>query len=399
MQRHPSRHGAAVIARKSKRTGTTTFSIKYADAVGVPAWERLGTDTEGWTRKKAREELDQRLVAVRTEGYRKPTGITFADVAGEWFETYPWTKRLKRSTVLGYKTILDRYLLPHLGDLPIGQLDFRVLDRYVADRLGEGLAAGTVNHHLNIVSLVVRSARKQGLLRQNPVELVDRPRSRRRRWRILDPSEVARVRTAFSALAGEEEDEDERAWIEECECIFVVVYAIGLRRGEVLGLRWRHVALADPAGPTLRVEETFVRNRSDTPKSESSERTIALGPVAAEALFEHRARTAYEGDDERVFCHPKTGRAIEPKRYAKTFRKALARAKVSGEVRPFHDGRHSAITNAARAGLAAAVLQARAGHANMTTTQRYIDLAGVRFKEEAELAEARIFGELGSTDG
>jgi integrase len=397
MQRHPSRHGAAVITRKSK-SGVVTFSIKYLDAAGEPAWERLGTDTDGWTRKKAREILEQRLVDVRREGLRRTTGVVFSDVARDWLATYPTTKRLKRSTTDGYRTIVDGYLIPHLGQLPIGMLDVAALDRYVADRLRERLAPGSVNRHLNVISLVVRAARKQGLLRANPVELVDSPREPRRRWRILDPSEVARVRTAFAEFVAEAQDEAERTWIEQAACVFVVMYATGLRRGELLGLRWRAVALADPAGPTLRVEETFVRNRIDTPKSVNSERTIALGPVAAEALFERRAQTAYDGEDERVFCS-QTGGTLDPNRYAATCRRALTKAKITEAVRPFHDGRHSAITNAARAGIPAAALQARAGHATITTTQRYIDLAGVRFKAEAELAEARIFGNVGSTNG
>jgi hypothetical protein len=59
--------------------------------------------------------------------------------------------------------------------LPIDQLDVAVLERYVADGLAEGLAPATINRHLNVVSLIVRSARKRKLLRENPVELVDRP--------------------------------------------------------------------------------------------------------------------------------------------------------------------------------------------------------------------------------
>jgi integrase len=123
--------------------------------------------------------------------------------------------------------------------------------------------------------------------------------------------------------------------------------ASGLRRGEVLGLRWRNVHLADPAGPTLRVCETVVRGRADTPKSAASERTIAIGPKLSEELFEHRGRTAYGGDDEPVFCHPKKGSVLDHKRYAETFREALARAEITDRVRPFHDGRHSAITHEA----------------------------------------------------
>jgi integrase len=75
-----------------------------------------------------------------------------------------------------------------------------------------------------------------------------------------------------------------------------------------------------------------------------------------------------------------------------TLAAALERARVKHRVRPFHDFRHTAITHAAAAGNAPAAIQARAGHADFSTTQRYINLAGVVFREEAEQAEARILG-------
>jgi integrase len=83
----------------------------------------------------------------------------------------------------------------------------------------------------------------------------------------------------------------------------------------------------------------------------------------------------------------------DPKRYAATLRQVLERAKVDGYVRPFHDGRHTSITNAAAAGVAPAALMARAGHSDFKTTQGYIDLAGETFREEAELAEERMLGQ------
>jgi integrase len=61
-------------------------------------------------------------------------------------------------------------------------------------------------------------------------------------------------------------------------------------------------------------------------------------------------------------------------------------------MRPFHDGRHTALTNAAVAGNAPAAIQARAGHADFSTAQRYIDLAGVAFRDEAQAAEDRVLG-------
>jgi integrase len=126
--------------------------------------------------------------------------------------------------------------------------------------------------------------------------------------------------------------------------------------------------------------------------SRAPARTLARGAVVAEALFEHRARTPFSGGDDRVFCHAQTGGPHDHKAYATTFRAALARAEVDSEVRPFHDGRHASITNAAAAGVAPAARQARAGHSDLGTTQRYINLEGVLFRQEAEVAEARVFG-------
>ena len=167
----------------------------------------------------------------------------------------------------------------------------------------------------------------------------------------------------------------------------------GLRRGELLGLRWRTVHLADPDGAFLRVAETFVRAGIDSPKSEAGERTVALGQRLASELFEHRARTAFGGDDERVFCSPTKGTPFDVARYGETFRLALTKAGITDYVRPFHDLRHSSITNAAAAGTPPAALMARAGHAAFTTTQGYIDLAAERFREEAERLERRLWGD------
>ena len=77
-------------------------------------------------------------------------------------------------------------------------------------------------------------------------------------------------------------------------------------------------------------------------------------------------------------------------RYAKTLRAALGRAKVDRPMRPFHDGRHTSITNKAAAGVSPAAPMPIAGHSDFKTTQGYIDLAGETFRQEAELAEDRM---------
>lgn len=382
--------GAAVIRYAGKRG--VVWRIKYIDANGVQVKETLGREADGWSKKRARAELRARLVAVDREGYRRPDRITFETFATGWVNTYADAKDLKSSTRQGYRLIVDGHLLPAFGPLGLEAIDVEKVERYVTEKRGTGLAPRTVGRHLNLLSLMLGSAVRRGLVRTNPIPLVDRPREPRRRWRILTPAEIRAVEVAFDELIADAKDE-ERSWREQARVIFLVLVGAGLRRGEVLGLRWRNVHLADPDGAYLRVAETWVRGGVDSPKSEAGERTIALGSKLASELFEHRARTSFDGDDERVFCSPTRGTPFDVARYAATFRLALAEAKVEGDVRPFHDLRHASITNAAAAGTPPAALMARAGHSDFKTTQAYIDLAGETFREEADRLERRLWGE------
>jgi integrase len=69
------------------------------------------------------------------------------------------------------------------------------------------------------------------------------------------------------------------------------------------------------------------------------------------------------------------------------------KAKITGYVRPFHDGRHTSITNSAAAGMEPMKMMKRAGHADLSTTMLYVDLAGETFPEAAEMLEARLLGQ------
>jgi integrase len=111
----------------------------------------------------------------------------------------------------------------------------------------------------------------------------------------------------------------------------------------------------------------------------------------AEELWQHRRRSPFQGEDERVFVSA-TGNALDVQRYAATFRTALRRAGITKPVRPFHDGRHTAITNDAAAGNSPLGVMKRAGHSSFKTTQGYIDLAGEVFRSEVNRLEERLYG-------
>ncbi len=118
-------------------------------------------------------------------------------------------------------------------------------------------------------------------MQANPAALVERPRIPRRNWRILEPGEVARIAKAFT---------DEQARV-----AFLTLVLTGIRRSEFQALRWRDVDLLEGV---LRVRDS---------KTEDGIRSIALSSRLADELRAHWRKTAYKGDDELVFSHPKKG--------------------------------------------------------------------------------------------
>lgn len=388
--------GSAVIRYEGKRG--VSWRIKYRDASGAQTMETLGRSPE-WNRRKAEAALRHRLADVDREGFLRPASDLFSTVATTWVVEYPVAKGLKHSTARGYEIIVNRHLVPTFGRRKVAEIGVEDVERMLARMRRDGLSAGTCNRVLNVLSLILKSARRRGIVRENVVSLIDRPREKRRRWPILSPQDVQRVEASFRTLIEDAEKDVDRDDLIVARRLFIVHIGCGLRRGEAVGLRWRHVNLTDPEGAFLRVEETFVRSRIDTPKSEAGRRTISLGPKLAGELFDHLRWTAFRADDEYAFCNPRTGHPFNANRFGDLLRLALRAAGLNESMRPTHDLRHGSITNAAAAGTPPEALMSRAGHSSYSTTRRYIDLAGERFRAEADRLEDRLWGGTGRNLG
>ena len=127
-------------------------------------------------------------------------------------------------------------------------------------------------------------------------------------------------------------------------------------------------------------------------KSEDGIRSVALSTTLAEERWQHRRSTAFQGDDELVFCHPERGTTYRAETFKDALMDALATAGVNKRPRAFHDLRHTAITNDAAAGSSPIAVMTKAGHSDMKTTKRYMHLAGVVFRDEAAALERRLLG-------
>jgi integrase len=360
--------GAGVVEYRGKRG--VVFRIKYTDADGRQVMETVGAERDGWSRKKAKAELRERLVKIERKGWRKPAPLTFAEYADTWFTEGETRRRWKPRTVIQYRSIKKR-LVGYFGAFPLAEIRPRHVAAYVAKQAGD-YDASTVSRDLSLLHDILKSAKREELIDSNAAEGAEHPKQGRRKWRILEPAEITLVLRSFA---------DEQA-----RTIFLTLVLTGIRRHEMQQLRWADVDLVDAV---LRVRDS---------KTEEGIRSIALSPALVTALVEHLGRTRFKGAGELVFCHPDKGSRYSEKRFAEQFRAALTAAGITDYVRPFHDLRHTSLTNEAAAGSGPIALMAKAGHTDMKVTRRYLHMAGTVFHDEAGALERRVFGSKPSTE-
>jgi integrase len=375
----------------------TTFRLRFHDARGQRVIETL---PRGTTRKEAERALAARIADVDRVGYTKPSAsATFRAVATRWLAEYPSMAQLKPSTEKSYELIARTHLVPAFGSLRMHEIDVPTIKRQMTKWQGKGASGATVNRRLSVLSLIFKAAMEDGIVQANPVPAVRRPKESRQVERPVTPAEVARIVVAFDELIAEEETDWKRDDALVAKRIFVLVTDTAIRRGELLGLKWKHVALADPAGPCVAVAETWVGGQTSTPKSDMSKRRIALDAGVADMLFEHRAWSAFDGEDELVFPNPRTGHPFDVSVYSTLVKRAFRRADIEVErFRPFHGLRRTSITNGAASGMQPHALQKRSGHSSYSVTQLYIDLADEVFADESAKAGARMWGTKEETD-
>jgi integrase len=377
--------GACVIRRQGVRGAV--WSVKFRDTTGRQVKERLGPEPT-WNRQRAERELGKRLQAVDRERWAKPTRETFAVFAARWLTDYLPSRNLKASTLNDYTNTL-RHAVTYFGDTPLEEIGPEHLDGYVSAKTSEGLSPKTIANHLATLHEVWKVAKRWQYVHANPLEEVDRPRLNSPETVILSEDETAALLEAFREFAFEATPE-ESVWWDLTRRMVVVALGTALRRGELLALKWEDVELLHRR---LHVRHSLWRGKETTPKSKAARRTLHFGLKTAGVLQEQWQASRFNADTDRVFAHPQLGRSVDPAKLTRSYlRPAMLKA---GIVKPgaWHVLRHTSLTAEAACGNPNSYVQARAGHASFSVTERYVHAAQVSFPGAVERAEARLFGE------
>lgn len=342
------------------------------------------------TRRAAQDALTEALQRLQSGSYVEPSKQTLAHFLEEWLQSI--RPSVRASTFAFYQRLARVNIAPALGTTPLQRLTTAQLNGLYAELLANGrqdghggLSPQSVRYVHATIRKALAEAVRWGRLARNVADQASAPRPRRR--------------TAPSTWTADEL----RAFLEHVSgdrlyALYHLAATTGMRRSELLGLRWRDL---DLDGGRLSVSQTVVSVdysvSFSTPKTGHGRRSVALDSATSLALRQHRKRQleerlalgGYAEDHDLAFCDL-DGRPLHPSQQSKRFDR-LVRSSGLPRLR-FHDLRHTHATLALQAGVHPKVVSERLGHADIgTTLNTYSHAIPAMQEEAAERIAALLF--------
>ena len=354
---------------------------RWVASVTLPGGKRKSY--YGKTREEVGRKLTVGLKAVQ-DGVPVPRErLTVQAYMRDWLQGM--AARVRQTTHVRYERAIRRHILPTLGTQPLARLGPEHLHRLYAQLLEQGLSAGGVRLVHAVLSRSLRDAYRFGLVARQVTTLVTPPRM---------PSHVMRVITAPEARRFLEVAKETRY-----HALFVLALSTGMRRGELLALRWQDV---DMDRGVVRIQQAVVRAHGtltvSEPKTARGRRQVALMPQAIQALRQHRSQQAAERlrlgpvwhDHGLLFCST-VGTFLDPAHLTTRVFQPLLRRAALPHMR-FHDLRHTAATLLLAEGVHAKVVSEMLGHATIGLTLDLYSHVLPDMQSAAALAMERVLG-------
>lgn len=328
----------------------------------------------GKSRSEAKEKLDQARAKIHFGVYIEPHKTTLGEWLDAWLERYMKVK-LRPTTYASYEMLIRLYLKPQLGSIPLRKLqanDLQACFIYMLEKGGKGgtgLSRRTVEYARTVVKAALSQAVREELINRNPADATSLPPKEKKEVLAFTREEV----NSFLQAA-----RNDRLYT-----AYLLAVATGLRRGELLALRWEDISLDDPENAYLTVNRGLVEVRHpetnkvtlefQKPKTNKSQRVIPLIAQIVKDLKAHKAKQAEEklffGDkymnNGLVFC-TEDGRTLWPSNFNERYSKVLKAAGI--EHKKLHALRHTFVSLLAESGEDMKTIQELAGHSSIAVT-------------------------------
>ena len=304
---------------------------------------------------KTQAEVKEKLKSAIEKNSALPLAAgqyTLGQWLDAWMENYA-KLQVRASSYKTYQGFISNHIRPALGDIPLEKLtamDLQRLYKHLLDsgrvectesrNKPKGLSVKTVRNINQMISSALNCAVEQKLIPANPTKGCVLPKPERKEMKILPPESLG---TFF--------DEARRSGVFE---LYYIDLATGLRRGELLGLKWSDIDLATGI---IHVRRQILRQNGEVVeaplKTKNSYRNIAIGADAIKVL------RGMEQKDEYVFPSP-FGGPMSPDSVLHMLQRVLKRAGLE-RIR-FHDLRHTFSVLALQNGVDVKTLSAMLGH-------------------------------------
>lgn len=345
------------IQKRKGKTGTS-----YRARVEYPpdpiTGERRQRSKTFPTRKAADAELAKWLAEIDRGSALEPSKATVGELLDRWLADVA-AHNVRPSTHEGYAATIRTHILPALGSVPAQKLTADQVQTFYSRKLAAGCSPRTVQLcHLRL-SQALKQAVRWNILTRNVCDLVQPPRVTYKRGDVWN---VTEGRHFLDAAASD-----------SLHPFWLLALKTGMRRGELLGLRWRDLDL-DRGMAHVRQSVIVYAGAPciQTPKTATAQRAVKLSADVVAALREHRKAwlerrlaTAEWQDTDLIFC-TRTGGPINPNNVARAYEAIIRRAGVR-RIR-FHDLRHTHATWLLQSGQPVKVVSERLGHAKVSIT-------------------------------
>ncbi|MFC4245035.1 tyrosine-type recombinase/integrase [Gryllotalpicola reticulitermitis] len=333
---------------------------------------------------KARNELAGKLDKGT---YKPPSKILYGDYLEAWFKRRQTTgKTFKATTVNNYSRYLANDLKPSaLARMPISEIRRMHVQAFVDQLIADGRGATTIRRIVAVVQGSLRAAGKDNLNDHAPGVGLDLPQAERKEMEVWEPAQVGKfLDTAAQHRLG---------------ALFELAIFTGMRRGELLGLRWEDVNFADRS-IQVRHNRTQAGHviEETTPKTRSGRRTVELADNTSAALVAWKLTQEAEAKNWResgawhdtgyVFTY-EDGTPLKPQYVTRLFDKLRLKARLPKMT--FHGQRHEAASLMIASGEDLAIVSKVLGHSSYSiTSDMYTHLVASAARNAAEKAAALV---------
>ena len=328
-------------------------------AASISLEDRKRKTFYGKTRKEVQEQLKVALREQQQGLLLAGPQQTVEQFLTQWLEDHKGVIRIR--TYERYEELARLHILPVLGQHPLQKLTPQHIQAFYTKKLKEGLSPTTVNLLHALLHKALDDAVRLGAVTRNASDAASAPS---RAHYEIQPLSMEQAQQFLAAARGH-----------SMEALFVLAITTGMRRGEILAIKWQDVQFERNM---LQVRRIFTRQPGNRyieakPKTEKSRRSILLAPMVVALLKQHRTRQmearlkagSQWQERDLVFC-TSLGTPLNPNKVVDRFKTLLKRAGLP-EIR-FHDLRHSAATILLSMEIHPKVVQELLGHNQISMT-------------------------------